>query len=54
LARGAGSVSYRKWQKILISKERHGWKRGEKISILHLKLGGNQSLVQDKEDVLTH
>jgi hypothetical protein len=39
--------------KILISKEGHDWKGG-KISLLPLKLNGNQALVQDKEDVLAH
>jgi hypothetical protein len=29
-------------------------KRGEEISILPLKLDGNQALVLDKEGVLTH
>jgi hypothetical protein len=29
-------------------------KEGKKISILPLKLDGNQALVRDKEDVLAH
>jgi hypothetical protein len=38
---------------ILISKEDHDWEKG-RISLLPLKLVGNQALAQDRKNVLAH